>query len=583
MPSKNELTILVKLKDLASRGFRRLGLAGDQTFRRLIAGVGRLSLKLLVLSSIIITITALWIRLAGMRLVNLAKQFDLVAKSATRFGLTAESVMEMRFAAEQSGVAMTDLKMAMQRLNRTAENVRDGNVNMKRQFEALGIEARTLFAKGGDTDLTAVLAAIAEGMSGVVSSTERVDIAFQLLGDSGPKLLTLLDGGAEKVNAFAKAARDLGQVLSKDQVEQFATFLSALDKFKAALEGVQIAIVLEIMPTLSLAFDNWANSIATNRKRIVAELLRMLVLGGRHLKAFAHIFGLALTVIASKMKFLLIIVQSMIVIFETAGALIENVYDKHGKGAAKIDKARISAEKLMKTWHSLMTSLADPDKLGRDIEKALAPFEKMLARLENFRDLPPLRDVGGKRAEPPVKELTELQKLTGGLGKGLEELRIKFADTFEVARSAAITAGNALQSGIQTQLEGIILGTTSLSDAWKEMGKVMLKILAQVIAKLITAKLTMLLLGGAFGATSSASGSAGGGGGGGGESSLLGGGSGPQESRFGGGGNTTINLTILANDTSGFDRLLQNRKRVIEDIMINALQTRRDVIVDLRG
>lgn len=581
MPSKNELTILVKLRDLATRGFKRMGLAAGQTFRRMISGIGRLSLKLLAMSTILVTVTGLWVTLAGMRLIRLATEFDLVAKSATRFGLTAESVSEMQFAAEQSGVAMKDLKMAMQRLNRTAEQTMDGNLNMKRQFEALRIEASMLFKRGTDTDLTAVLAAIAEGMAGVESSTERVDIAFQLLGDSGPKLLTLLDGGAEKVNALAAEARNLGVVLSEEQVEKFATFLSALDKFKRALQGVEIAIAVEILPGISQAFDQWASDIAVNREQIVTELLRMLVEGGRLILKFSKVFGIALTVIAGKMKFLLIVVQSTIVIFDTLGALIENVYDKHGKGAAAIDKARLSSEKLMTTWKSLMETVKDPDKIGRTIEKMLEPFEKLLARIDRAGKLPPVE--GGRmvikgKGKPPSVELSELTKLTQGLGKGLEELRIKFGDTFEVARSAALAAGNALQSGIQNQIEGIILGTTRLSDAWKEMGKLMLKILAQVIAKLIAARLTMLLLGGAFGATSTASGAAGSGA----PRGNAPGPKGPQESRLGG-GDTNINLTIIANDARGFDSLLQERHKTIEDILINALQTRRDVIVDLRG
>ena len=582
MPSKNELTILIKLRDLASRGFRRMGRAASKSFKNIIGGLSRLTQKLSRMSTMLFAVSAGFVTLAGIRLVRLAKEFDLVAKSATRFGLTTESVTEMRFAAEQSGVAMGDLKMAMQRLNRTAEQVKDGNINIKRQFEALGIEARSLFKEGGPTDLTAVLARIADGMGTVESSTERVDIAFQLLGDSGPKLLTLLDGGAEKVKALAKEAKDLGQVLGEEQVEMFAAFLSALDKFKRALQGVEIAIASKILPGLTKAFSDWADEIATNRKQITTELLTLLVDGGKTIVSFGEVFGIALTAIAFKLKVFLSSLQSLLVLFNLAKAAFASSAGQE-KAKAALKDLRQSVESSMRTLNSLLDTIKNPGAVGDKLKRLLDPFEVMLAKIEASQNFPVVQGqsvVAPRKPTTPAEELTELQKLTGGLGKGLEELRIKFNDTFEVARSAAISAGNALQSGIQDQLEGIILGTQTLQDAWKAMGKLMLKILAQVIAKLITARLTMLLLGGIVGATSTASSSGPGPGAG-----TRTGGSGGSESQAGGGGggNMTVNLTILANDAKGFDRLLQERKKTIEDLVINALQTRRDVIVDFRG
>lgn len=84
-------------------------------------------------------------------------------------------------------------------------------------FKALGVDVR----KAGGEVKTAgeVMPELAEQLSKIESPAERAAVMTQILGRSGQKMATLLAEGAKGVNAYARAADELGLVISDAKLQ----------------------------------------------------------------------------------------------------------------------------------------------------------------------------------------------------------------------------------------------------------------------------------------------------------------------------------------------------------------------------
>jgi hypothetical protein len=186
MPNKNELTILVKLKDLASRGMRRLGLASDQTFRRMTNGLGKLSVKLTALSVGIAAATVMLVRFAGTRLKRIADELDFIGKTSTRLGVTVESLTDFEHVAQLSGLQVKELAAGLGVFSRNLEDAREGVVKKRRAFDTLGISIEKI--RKGEIDLTELMVDISKGTKNLGSETEKTAALMEVFGRSGSKL-----------------------------------------------------------------------------------------------------------------------------------------------------------------------------------------------------------------------------------------------------------------------------------------------------------------------------------------------------------------------------------------------------------
>lgn len=141
---------------------------------------------------------------------------DSIAKTADKVGVSTSALQELRFAAEQSGVATNTLDMALQRFSRRVGEAAQGSGELKDTLKSYGIEVRD--ANGQTRTTEAVLNDLADVIQRAGSDQERLRIAFKAFDSEGAAFVNALRNGSDGLDEFRDRAKELGLVMEEDVI-----------------------------------------------------------------------------------------------------------------------------------------------------------------------------------------------------------------------------------------------------------------------------------------------------------------------------------------------------------------------------
>jgi hypothetical protein len=162
---------------------------------------------------------------------------------AQQLGVTTDALQEYRFAATQAGLSQEDMDQSLSQLTRRIGEAASGTKAQAQAFETLGINVRD--ARGNVIQAGDAIPLIAEALKRVQSPAERAALLMDLFGRSGQKLEPLLAGGAAGVNNLRDAARELGVVLSSQQIQSADDAADKLAAVKQVLEARLAGVVAD--------------------------------------------------------------------------------------------------------------------------------------------------------------------------------------------------------------------------------------------------------------------------------------------------------------------------------------------------
>ena len=139
---------------------------------------------------------------------------DSIAKVADKVGVTVEELQQLRFAADQTGVPIRTLDMALQRFSRRTGEVANGSGELLKTWQELGLAIKD--QEGNVRPLTELLADYADAIAGAGSQQEKLRLAFKAFDSEGAALVNTLEDGAEGLVELMQAAIDLGVVLDNE-------------------------------------------------------------------------------------------------------------------------------------------------------------------------------------------------------------------------------------------------------------------------------------------------------------------------------------------------------------------------------
>ena len=161
-----------------------------------------------------------------------------MSEAAEKVGLTVEALQELRFAAQQTGVANEQLDAAIVRLSKSMGDLQLGEKEAVDAFAAIGLAAEDLKGKTPDEALRIV----ADRLNKIPDAATRVAIGQDLMGRGFSKLLPLINGGSEALNKYADESRKAGQISTED-AQRLDELADSWEKLKVRV-GVATANII---------------------------------------------------------------------------------------------------------------------------------------------------------------------------------------------------------------------------------------------------------------------------------------------------------------------------------------------------
>lgn len=191
---------------------------------------------------------------------------DSLDKTSEKLGVTTDFLQKTRFAAEQTGIKISTLEMAMQRFTRRSAEAARGTGEAKDAIAELGLTLKD--ANGNLRSTESLFRDAMAALALVDSPAERLRLAFKLFDSEGAVLVNLASG----FDRLAASAQGAGQVLDKETIAQAVkakdelTLLGTRIKLQLIPALVDLAEPLTGLTKLFARFTQWvANSWATMR------------------------------------------------------------------------------------------------------------------------------------------------------------------------------------------------------------------------------------------------------------------------------------------------------------------------------
>jgi len=232
---------------------------------------------------------------------------DATSKFAQSAGVSTEAFSRLSFAAELSGSSADQLRDAFNKLNKSASDTARGTGSAQAAFAALGVSVVDASGKIKSSD--ALLLDVAESFSQFEDGAAKGAAAQAIFGESGARLLPLLNQGRAGLESMGAEADRLGLTLTDEAGKAAEAFNDNLTRLRKVTDGVVLRIAQGLLPTLE-------------------SMSARLVTGSTDASGFAG----SVEIITGAIKGLL-----------TAGTLVTSVLDAVGRTLGGLAAAAVAA------------------------------------------------------------------------------------------------------------------------------------------------------------------------------------------------------------------------------------------------
>lgn len=150
---------------------------------------------------------------AGERAVEFGAKFGEAAKQV---GFGTKAYQELSFAAAHTGVTQESLDTGLAKFTKTLGLAEAGSGKAAFALKEVGIAQADLRDKTPED----ILRKVSDALAKIEDPAHRARIETELFGKAGQKLDPLLSEGTKALDDFAKAASDLGVVLTDEEIER---------------------------------------------------------------------------------------------------------------------------------------------------------------------------------------------------------------------------------------------------------------------------------------------------------------------------------------------------------------------------
>ena len=507
---------------------------------------------------------------------------DSMAKMSRTIGVSVEDLQRLRHAASLGGLEATQLDKAVQKLAVNMADMSKGIGLAKDVFEKYNISVEN--SDGTLRSVVDVMADVADVTSGLTNKTEKADLAYKLFGARGGKMINVLEGGSKGMREAMIEAEKLGLVMSEKTAKGVEEANDAMTRLGSYLGASFHRAVAELAPMLKDITDQmraWVEMKVNEGGGIGAVAKNMAI---SVLNAVDKIIG-AIEYMAN----------SFIRIMKTMSDLnpfsdsIEDIEDDIKSFANTIKNLEA-----LEGWNDKLTPTG---KQHASYTKQKEAAEASLKALRQFEGITPV-DFSDSRESiyGYIKAISDAGEASAGLGgdgggdggggkkKTVEKtvwdkMKAGFEDYKETVEKGSLGIATITKKIMTTTEDAIVNMMMGIKSDWKALARsILADIMRLIIRKSILTASSGIggLLGFAKGGRPPV-----------GVPSIVGergaelfvpdsAGTIVPNNQLGGAAESNVNVSfnITANDTKGFDGLLESRRGMIVGIINQAMNDR---------
>jgi len=202
----------------------------------------------------------------GRATLKFAESGDQIAKTASKLGVTAEELQELRFAADRSGASAETLDNALGKMNKNVGDLRAGtgalNTLLNKTNPAL---AEQLKNASGNAEAFEIMS---DALSNTENDFDKAALAQAAFGRAGMELINLTADGADGVKALREEAKKYGGIISNDAAKSSEKFMDSLTNMKASFQGVLYQGIGPLVEKFQPYLQQMAEYISANKDLI---------------------------------------------------------------------------------------------------------------------------------------------------------------------------------------------------------------------------------------------------------------------------------------------------------------------------
>jgi len=181
---------------------------------------------------------------------------DAIGKASTRTSVAADALLGYQNAAALADVSNEQLIKGLTKLNVNLVSAAEGNEELTKRFEQLGISIKR--EDGTLKSTEEAFAEIADRFADLPDGAQKAAAAVSLFGKSGVELITLLNGGSKSLEEF-------GFQLSDDFAKRSEAFNDSITKLGFRTQSFQLQLVDALLPALQSIIDVFSDLFDTKQ------------------------------------------------------------------------------------------------------------------------------------------------------------------------------------------------------------------------------------------------------------------------------------------------------------------------------
>jgi len=179
---------------------------------------------------------------------------DEMGKASVRTGVAADKLLALKNAGMLADVTQKDLINSLTKLNVNLVAAAEGNEELAKRFQQLGVSIKGADGELRDTD--EVLKDIADRFADMPDGAQKAAAAVTIFGRSGAQLITLLNGGSASLDEF-------NYKLSDDFAPRAELFNDTITKTGFQFEGFRLQLMDALLPALQVIAESFGDLFAS--------------------------------------------------------------------------------------------------------------------------------------------------------------------------------------------------------------------------------------------------------------------------------------------------------------------------------